>query len=277
MFSTRLAWSVVLGGLFAVIFVVAGCPPQPPGGEEEMDNVMLPGDVLLEMVWIPGGTFMMGRSPDELDSSSNEDPQHEVTVPGFWMAKYELTKRQWEAVMGTEPWYGQDYVLYEPDSPAVYVTWHEAKDFVAELNAYTGRSFRLPSEAEWEYACRAGTTTRFYWGDDTDYAQIGNYAWDSENCSAEMYAHIVGQKLPNSHGLHDMSGNVWEWCADDWHSNYSGAPTDGNVWADSPRSLSRVIRGGCWDSDVAHCRSAYRQHGYSTGEGSCNGFRIATW
>ena len=264
---------VIVALLLALVMV--GCRPPSPG---ELETIMLPGDVPLEMVWIPAGTFMMGRYPGEPNSDSGEDPQHQVTVPGFWMAKYELTKRQWQAVMGTTPGLGLEHVLDELDSPAVFVSWNDAKAFINALNTHTGLTFRLPSEAEWEYACRAGTTTRFYWGDDPDYTQIGNYAWYSGNCSSdvnyahsEMYAHRVGQKLVNGFGLYDMSGNVREWCEDDWHGTYAeprvqyrrppavtAAPTDGSAWVNSPRDSYRVTRGGGWDIGGNYCRSARR-------------------
>ncbi len=228
----------------------------PAAGTTE--TALLPGNVPLVMVWMPGGTFLMGRYPGEQDSYSYEDPQHSVTLGGFWMAKYALTKRQWTAVMTSAPWTGQSNVLADLDSPAVYVSWNNAQSFLAAVNSYTGKTFYLPSETEWEYACRAGTTTRFYWGDDPSYTAIGNYAWYLGNCSIEAYAHIVGQKLPNAFGLYDMSGNVWEWCEDDWHDGYTGAPTDGQAWVDSPRGSSRLFRGGAWNYNDYYCRSAYR-------------------
>ncbi|MCX5768852.1 MAG: formylglycine-generating enzyme family protein, partial [Candidatus Hydrogenedentes bacterium] len=234
------------------------------------ETIMLPGDVPLAMVWIPGGTFMMGRYPGEQDSYSDEDPQHPVSVPGFWMAKYELTKRQWQAVMGTTPWSGQSYVLNDLDSPAVYVSWNDSKTFIMALNSYTGKTFQLPSETEWEYACRAGTTTRFYWGDDPTYTQIASYAWYWDN----QYAHVVGQKLPNAFNLYDMSGNVFEWCEDDWHSNYEGGPADGSAWTETPRGTYRIVRGGDWTEDEG-CRSAYRAYSSPLQASAYVGFRIA--
>jgi formylglycine-generating enzyme required for sulfatase activity len=241
------------------------------------ETVMLPGSVPLKMVWIPGGTFQMGRYAGEQDSYSDEDPQHLVTLGGFWMAKYELTKRQWTAVMGTAPWTGQSYVLADLDSPAVYVSWNNAQSFLTALNSYTGKSFRLPSEAQWEYACRGGTQTRFYWGDDPGYTAIGDYAWYVGNAwnAGQQYAHVVGGKAPNAFGLYDMSGNVWEWCEDDWHGSYTGAPEGGQAWVDSPRGSHRVLRGGGWYNSGYYCRSAYRYYSTPGGTFSNYGFRIA--
>ena len=239
------------------------------------ETVMLRGSVPLVMVWIPGGTFMMGRYPGEQGSTPHEDPQHAVTLGGFWMAKFELTKRQWKAVMGTAPWTGQDYVLADLDSPAVYVSWNDAQSFLTRLSGYTGKSFSLPGEAQWEYACRAGTTTRFYWGDDPSYTAIGDYAWYWGNCSSELYAHVVGQKLPNAFGLYDMSGNVWEWCADDWHTNYTGAPIGGQAWVDTPRGSDRLLRGGDWDGSGGALRSTNRDVNLPDSTYSPYGFRIA--
>jgi hypothetical protein len=158
--------------------------------------------------------------------------------------------------MGTTPWSDRGQVLEDPDSPAVYVSWNDAQDFITALNQLGQGRFRLPTEAEWEYACRAETTTRFYWGDDPNYIQINDNAWYSGNKEGD-YAHVVGQKLPNAFGLYDMSGNVMEWCQDFFHDNYTEAPTDGSAW-ESPSSPYRVHRGGAWYYNAQSCRSAYR-------------------
>jgi formylglycine-generating enzyme required for sulfatase activity len=178
--------------------------------------------------------------------------------------------------MGTTPWNGQDFVFDDLDSPAVYLFWDDAQSFVTAVNSYTGKTFRLPSEAQWEYACRGGTTTRFYWGEDADYSLIGNYAWWDMNTyyAGQQYVHVVGQKLPNTFGLHDMSGNVYEWCEDDWHSNYIGAPGDGSAWKSSTVSF-HMIRGGCWFHGGGTCRSAYRLWGDATFPGYMIGFRLS--
>ncbi len=270
------------GGTKTVYFKVRNAAGESAPVSDTIDftehTVLLPGDVPLTVVWVPSGSFDMGRYPGEQSSYSWEDPQHSVTVSGFWMAKYELTKAQWTAVMSTTPWNGQSYVLNDPNSPAVYVSWNDAQSFITALNGLTGLTFRLPSEAEWEYACRAGTTTRFYWGDDPSYTAGNAYCWWRYNAwdVGEGYAHIVGLKTENAFGLYDMSGNVWEWCEDDWHSNYTGAPADGSAWVDSPRGSNRVQRGGSWDLFGHNCRSAYRHDaGGPSGSFFSIGFRLA--
>jgi formylglycine-generating enzyme required for sulfatase activity len=245
-----------------------------------VETVMLPGDVPLVMKWMPSGSFMMGRYPGEVYGGTSQDPQHSVTLGGYWMAKYELTKRQWAAVMGTMPWSGQSNVLADLDSPAVYVSWDDAQAFLTAVNGYTGKTFRLPSEAQWEYACRAGTQTRFYWGDDPNYTAVGDYAWYDGNAyylAGQQYAHLAGQKLPNAWGLYDMAGNVNERCEDDWHADYTGAPAGGQAWVDSPRGSYRVLRGCSWSSGAQYSRSAFRDYYFPTSDhaSSVYGFRLA--
>jgi formylglycine-generating enzyme required for sulfatase activity len=199
---------------------------------------------------------------------------------GFWMGKYELTKAQWTAVMGTTPWARHELVLDDPDSPAVDVSWFDAQSFITTLNSLTGKAFRLPSEAEWEYACRAGTTDRFYWGDDPDYTVGNDYAWWKYNTFDvdEDYAHVVGQNLPNSFGLYDMSGNVWEWC-NDWYDDYpDGSVTDPTGPTSPPGPFTgppRVVRGGSWYTEGLLCRSAARSGSIQTRKSARNGFRLS--
>ena len=248
-----------------------------PGEEVEF---LLPNGVLLVMIKIPAGTFMMGRYDSEQDSFANEYPQHQVTLSqDFYMGKYEVTKRQWIAVMGTMPWLSQMFVLNDLDSPAVYVLWDDAQSFITALNTYISNTsqgtatFRLPTEAEWEYACRAGTTTRFYWGDDSDYTVISNYAWHYYNASnaGERYAHVVGLKLPNAFGLYDMSGNVYEWCGD-WNGDYPSDPvTDPTGPSTGPY---RLYRGGTYSDSPMNCRSAFRGTAYPSGAPYAIGFRL---
>jgi len=234
--------------------------------------IMLPGELPLEMVWIPPGSFLMGSPDEEQDRSEFEGPQYEVThANGFWMGKYPITQEQWQAVMGNNPSH------FNGDNRSVeLVFWNDIRDsggFLDQLNeACPGYNFRLPSEAEWEYAYRAGTTTRFYWGDDPDYTEIGDYAWYLNNSLS--YTHPVGQKLPNAWGLYDMAGNAWEWCEDDWHNNYEGAPSDGSAWVDSPRGGPRLLRGGSWSSYPSSCRAASRGYYGPARLFLLNGFRV---
>jgi formylglycine-generating enzyme required for sulfatase activity len=234
------------------------------------ETIVLPGGIPLEMVWIPAGAFQMGRNPSEQDSYANEDPRHVVAfASGFWMGKYELTQAQWVAVMGNNP----SSYTGDLQRPVETVSWNDIQVFIAFLNIATGKTFRLPSEAEREYACRAGTTTRFYWGDDTSYTEIDNYAWYQGNSAGKT--HAVGGKLPNGWGLYDMSGNVYEYCEDDWHESYSGAPANGNAWVDSPRNSLRVLRGGGFDFTGIPCRSAVRGREGLSGAYSNFGLRLA--
>jgi formylglycine-generating enzyme required for sulfatase activity len=241
--------------------------PTPTLGPNEINIHLpyLPKDAKpLVLVKIPAGNYMMGCYPNEQDSRGSEVPQHQVNIGyDFYMGKYEITKAQWEAVINTTPWQGQPYNHYDLNNPAIYITWGDCQAFVTELNKLDQGTFRMPSEAEWEYACRAGTNTRFYWGEDPDYTQIDDYAWYEDNAwKKEKYAHVVGLKLPNLWGLYDMSGNVWEWCEDDWHGSYSGIgrPDNGSAWIDSPRGAYRMIRNGGWTSEDRDCRSASRNY-----------------
>lgn len=212
-------------------------------------------------VWCPAGTFMMGAPANEQDSDDPEKPQHQVTLTrGFWMSKYEVTQAQWRAVTDNSPSHfqgGKANGANTDSRPVENVSWDEitgARGFLARLNAANpGLGFRLPSEAEWEYASRAGTTTRFYWGDDPDYSQVGFYAWYYDN--SDKQTHDVGTNRPNAWGLYDMSGNVWEWCQD-WVGPYeAGAVSD-------PQGVKsgtyRVLRGGSWDLYAKFSRATAR-------------------
>ena len=211
---------------------------------EERDFPLGNSGELITMCWIPPGSFDMG-SPDV----SFANPVHRVTfAEGFWMGKYEVTQQQWEVVIGNNP--AHDYGVGN-NYPAYYVSWNDIQDFESRLDD----EFRLPSEAEWEYACRAGTTTRFYWGDDPDFTEIGDYAWYIGNYNATI--HPVGQKTANAWGLYDMSGNVEEHCEDWWHMNYAEAPDNGTAWIFPPETR-RIIRGGRFAWTALDCRSACR-------------------
>ncbi len=202
--------------------------------------------VSLEMVWIPGGTFQMGSPESESGRDSDEGPVHEVELDGFWMGKYEVTQEQYQAIMGSNP-----SNFKGAKSPVEMVSWDDAVVFCRKLAARTGQPFTLPTEAQWEYACRGGSQTRFHFGDSD--SQLGDYAWYFSNSGPKM--HPVGQKRPNPFGLYDMHGNVWEWCAD-WYGDYTSGRQKNPTGPDS--GSRRVYRGGSWSSCPGFCRSAFR-------------------
>jgi formylglycine-generating enzyme required for sulfatase activity len=208
----------------------------------------------IEMVEIPGGSFLMGSPQGEPERCHDESPQYLVTVPKFLMGKYTINQAQWRTVAGGKQVDRELEVdpssFKGDDLPVERVSWYDAVEFCARLSASTGRTYRLPTEAEWEYACRAGTETPFYFGEPLT-PELANYA--SEQTTP------VGQFPANDFGLYDMHGNVWEWCLDDWHENYEGAPTDGSAWLNSDgRKSGKVLRGGSWLNTPEFCRSAYR-------------------
>jgi formylglycine-generating enzyme required for sulfatase activity len=236
----------------------------------------LGNDITLEMVAIPGGTFTMGSPQDEKDSYDDERPQHEVNVPTFFIGKYPITQAQWRAVASrTDLKVKQDldlnpaYFKDRPDSdrrPVEQVNWYDAVEFCARLSKLTGGEYRLPSEAEWEYACRAGTTTAFHFGETitgelANYDAIYTYA-DEPDGEYRQQTIPVGQFPPNAFGLYDMHGNVWEWCADTRHPNYDGAPTDGSAWIENKNDNCSPWRGGSWFNNPDLCRSAFRDFSY---------------
>ncbi|MEG4288837.1 formylglycine-generating enzyme family protein [Microcoleus sp. C2C3] len=216
--------------------------------------------IILEMVYIPGGTFMMGSPNDEAGREDRESPQHQVTVPAFYVGKYPITQAQWEAVMGN---INPSYFKGEK-RPVEDVCWYDAVEFCEKLSETTGKTYRLLSEAEWEYACRAGTTTPFHFG-ETITPELVNY---NGNESTD-----VGSFPPNAFGLYDMHGNVWEWCSDKWLDNYNGAPTDGSSWESG--NNNRMGRGGSWGNDPRDCRSAVRSYDPPIDCSLFMGFRVA--
>jgi len=242
---------------------------------------ILPGGAEIEMVWIEPGTFMMG-SPDTDDMAQDrEKPQHEVTITqGFYLGRYEITQAQWESVMGTRPWEGQKlgtgevYHREGPDYPAVYVSWNDIQILIKSLNRTEGSGvYRLPTEAEWEYACRAGTETLWSFGDDE--SRLGDYAWYYDNAlgAGEEYAHEVGTKLPNPWGLYDMHGNVEEWCQDWYDTSYYATLSTQDPTGPSTGS-ARVMRGGYFGSYARYVRSAFRDGGSPGFRGSLVGARL---
>jgi formylglycine-generating enzyme required for sulfatase activity len=231
----------------------------------------------LRLVDIPAGTFRMGSPKKEKDRDDDEGPQREVTITRpFRMGALTVTQGCWEALMGANP----SRFTGDPRLPVEQVSWDDIcgqEGFLARLNALTegarpeGQAFRLPTEAEWEYACRAGTDTAYSFGDDP--ADLGDHGWFDDN--AEGRTHPAGQKKPNPWGLFDLHGNVWEWCQDVWHDDYKGAPKDGSAWMDGGNQARRVLRGGGWSGYARVARSAYRLRDDSTNRINDIGFRLA--
>ena len=240
--------------------------------------------VSLEMIEIPGSSFHMGSPSGE--GQDDEHPQHLVTVESFSMSKYPVTQAQWKAVAEFIDKVDRDLdsdpsMLKGDNRPVESVTWYDAEEFCKRLSQTAGCEYRLPSEAEWEYACRAGTTTPFHFGDTstTDLANYnGNYTYGSgpKGKYRGQTTPVGSFKVANAFGLYDMHGNVWEWCLDHWHDNYQGAPTDGSAWITSEDDLPRLLRGGSWDDVPGLCRSVSRFRYYPV-DGSFNvGLRVVS-
>jgi formylglycine-generating enzyme required for sulfatase activity len=242
----------------------------------------------LKMVAIPGGVFPMGSLPEEEGNfTESERPRHQVIVSPLYLAMYPITQAQWKAIallpkvnidLNPDPSYFKGDRL-----PVEQVSWYDAVEFCARLSRHTGRTYRLPSEAEWEYACRAGTTTPFHFG-PTITSQIANYYAQQHPYAVEPEGEYrqkttpVGSFSPNAFGLYDLHGNVYEWCADLWHNNYWKAPNDARIWTEKPYrgDRYRVLRGGGWSSEARHCRSAKRNQLPPNDRRSVIGFRVVT-
>ncbi|MEM9091419.1 MAG: SUMF1/EgtB/PvdO family nonheme iron enzyme [Cyanobacteria bacterium P01_F01_bin.53] len=243
----------------------------------------LGNSVTLDMMAIPSGSFQMGSPSLESDRVDNEGPQHEVSVPPFFMGKYAVTQAQWRAIVAL-PKVKRDLKAspahFQGDErPVESVSWDEAVEFCQRLSAKTGRAYRLPSEAEWEYACRAGTTTPFYVG-ETITLSLANYRGNVNYAAGpkgdyRQETTAVGSFPANAFGLYDMHGNVSEWCADHWHDNYVGAPTDGSTWLSDGATDGRIRRGGSWFSMPSGCRSAYRFTDVPANRNNLLGFRVS--
>ena len=232
----------------------------------------------MELIEIPAGKFTMGSPEGEKDRQKNEAQVVVTLTKSFGLGKYEVTQGQWKSVMGTEPWLNQGGVQIGEDNPATYVNWDDATEFCKTLTATERKSgklkaneeYRLPTEAQWEYACRAGTETAFSFGDDE--SKLGEYGWFGGNAgdAGEEYAHKVGLKKPNPWGLHDMHGNVLEVCSD-WY----GEKLSSGVDPVGPNAGSgRVLRGGSWYGVASDRRSASRVYINPAFRFDCLGFRI---
>jgi formylglycine-generating enzyme required for sulfatase activity len=241
---------------------------------EPLGDIADPQVSCLEMVEIPGGEFMMGSSDGELGRYDDESPRHLVQVPPFFMSKYQVTQVQWQAIAAMDK-VNIDLDLapsrFTGDNfPVESVSWLQAQEFCERVTRFAKRKngdtlwiCRLPTEAEWEYACRAGTITPFHFGENisASFANYnGNYTYGQgeEGGYQEKTSFVGSFDVANSFGLYDMHGNVWEWCLDNWHDNYESAPSDGSVWINSENNNMHVLRGGSWFLYPNHCRSAFR-------------------
>ena len=246
---------------------VPGVPLRIQGEQPKQVNSM-PGDI--ELVLIPQGTFTMGSADDEESRENSEGPPHEVTVAEFYLGRYPVTNEQYGRFLEanpdvTAPQFWNDSRYNQLRQPVVGVSWDDTKRF----SEWAG--LRLPSEAEWEWACRGRRQTRFCNGNNIE--DLERVGWYSGNSLKQL--HPVGEKACNAFQLYDMHGNIWEWVEDDWHYFYNGAPRDGGAWVDSPRVDLKINRGGAWDSAAGFCRSACRRAwlpGYRDG---FIGFRLA--
>ncbi len=244
-------------GLFAASLLSAKEPKEAVSKTKSPPKeltVDLGKGVKLELVLIPAGEFLMGSPDSDKDARREEKPQHRVRITKpFYLSKYLVTQEQWEAVMGNNPSHFKG-----PKNPVETVSWHDCQQFLGKLNAKSlpgGGKFQLPTEAQWEFACRAGSTTRYCFGDDE--SGFGEYAWHDANSGSKT--HSVGEKKPNAWGLYDMYGNVWEWCQD-WYdgADYAKSRTDDPTGAAT--GWNRALRGSCWYCPAAGCWSAFRSY-----------------
>ncbi|BCL33708.1 formylglycine-generating enzyme family protein [Nostoc sp. MS1] len=245
--------------------------------QEELENVAL------DMIILPGGVFWMGSKEGEKGRENHEEPLHQVTIEPFCMGRFTITQAQWRAIaslptinrsLNPEP-----ALTKGENQPVEQVSWHDAIEFCARLTKLTKRHYRLPSEAEWEYACRAKTTTPFHFGETItpELANYdGNYIYNVEPIGQYRQQTVpVGSfQVANAFGLCDMHGNVWEWCADAWHDNYQQAPCDGSIWEQAELQDHRLLRGGSWYCLPSLCRSAQRHWDKADHGGSGIGFRV---
>ena len=216
-----------------------------------------------EMLVIPAGSFVMGS-----EKNAEEKPPHTVFIRSFLMGRTEITQKQWRDVMGSNP---SRFAACGPECPVESVSWDDVQQFIENLNQKTGQKYRLPSEAEWEYAARAGATTDWSFGNHE--SKLYDYAWYRANSASKTQA--VGKKLPNAFGLYDMHGNVLEWTQDCWHDNYAGATIDGSAWTTGCSGNVQVLRGGSWNGIPASLRSANRGRFSPRGRDNSIGFRLA--
>ena len=241
--------------------------------------------ITIDLVSIPGGEFLMGSPETEADRQSNEGPQRLVKVQPFFMGKYPVTQEQWKVIASLpkiDRKIDPDPSSFKGNSfPVEQVSWHDAMEFCARLSKKTDRIYTLPSEAQWEYACRAGTTSPFHFGETID-SKYANYDADyvygpgEKGEYREQTTPVGSFKVANRFGLYDMHGNVWEWCADHWHESYEDAPRDASTWLDQNASedAERLLRGGSWFFHPRNCRAAFRLRVEAGYRDSNVGFRL---
>jgi len=252
--------------LIIIVFLLA-CRPER--SDSDTKNVNLPDGTTIEFVYIPAGNFKMGSAPDEQDRHGDEGPARKVTISkGFYLGKYEVTQQQWISVMQYNPAVFQKEANYL-QKPIDWVSWFDCQEFISQLNQLGVGHFRLPTEAEWEYACRAGTETRYYWGYDVEDNKVYQNAWAFSR--AEGKSHPVGLKKPNAWGLYDMSGNVWEWCSD-WRGPYN--PSDTINPSGPLEGTKKIYRGGSWFNKPSTLRSANRHSHEPDVRGTNAGLRL---
>ncbi len=247
-------------------------PFPPPLGGDKFLTLDLGNGVKLQLILIRVGKFIMGSPDTEKERMSNEGPQRNITITkSFYMGVSEISQTQWEAVMATQPWKDKGYTTTGGDKAANNISWDEAVQFCQKLSKKLGRTVRLPTEAEWEYACRAGSKTRFSYGDDANYKELRTYAWFKNNSSKRI--HEVARKKSNVWGLYDMYGNVSEWCNDWYADGYS--PLAGTIDPKGPKSGTyRVLRGGDFGDPPVYCRSARRRRSSPGTRSGYIGFRV---
>jgi len=239
------------------------------------DGDILTNSIGMKLKLIPAGEFIMGSPSDEADHGFDEGPEHKVRITKpFYMGVTEVTQVQWFSVMDTKPWAGQENIKQGDDYPAVYVSWDDAVDYCEKLSAKDGKTYRLPTEAEWEYACRGGTSTSYSFG--SSLGSLKDYAWFDKNAydTGEKYAHVVGGKKANAFGLYDMHGNVSEWCQDIWAEAYSSRSGTTSDPVSASGSEYRVLRGGSWAYFSRGLRSAVRSWSLPDVRNFVNGFRV---
>lgn len=253
---------IVMLALFLSLIAKTGCNKDSKPTKEDITN-----SIGMKLTYIPSGTFWMGRR-DRTDV--NQWPRHSVRLTrGFYISTTEVTQDQWSQVTESHPWAGMGNVKEGGDYPVIYISWDMAAAFCDVLSEKEGRHYRLPTEAEWEYACRAGTRTAYSFGDDV--AQLGDYAWFRANTSNDEYAHAVAKKKPNPWGLYDIHGNVWEWCSD-WYGDYPEGPVTNPHGPGS--GDSHVMRGGSWFGGSEECKSTVRPRTSSDNGMGNVGFRV---